>query len=1275
MKKSIIALFLAFTLIFSVVSGCDGGSGSTQTSKDPVENSQSTSISENSSESIISSNSSVANSSSEKSSSSSSSKASSSSSSNAISSKPTSTPSSSSSTVVQGNYSVKGGTFTESGNKITSTSAGAIAIKNGASFSSGTLYANVNIATTGADNGIVFRVTNPNNLSTYWEENVSYYFFFLSAGNSAYLGKVNNGSWLACQTAPFTVVAGSTYTLSISIDESTKSIRGFVNGKLMVGYQDNQLLSGTEYGVRAGKEGITFDAFSTETSIAGSTISSSEFSTTAGSWSGKTNGLTSGATNSIAVKNNETFKYGILETSITLNGSATDNGIVFGLSSDSSSFWEQVGTSYYFFFISRSGSLCIAKTDNNVWKHFADKPIPSFSNTGTYKMRIERNSLLTYLYLNDTLYLTLSDTSLQGTGFGLRAGSSGISFTGLKNLSGFESVLPSTPSDFTAVSGGVYGTNNSFVSTANTIALHNTAHNKGNFSVNIAANTNQETGVVFGYVDADNYYRFYTQKTTQTVKVAKKVNGVETVIYSNYLSAGYSESGSFYFNVILTNNKAYCHFFNTRYAVIDINLSVSSKVGVYAQGQSALFTNFTLSSDETVLTVDTLLFGHSYFELWNNWRTDLASLNLGTYTNIGIGGSVASHWYNFRESILTFKPTQVIYMIGINDVTAGVSPENTSYYVRDLLLYLKENIPSLNVILLGVNHCPARYTGATHDRKAEVIKTNELYRQLVLDYDSWINFVELEHSFSDSSQTPLASWFTDGLHPTAAGYTQIIVPGIKSALNGENQPVADPSQTASLLAEAKQIRIDSLSSYAKHGFRASEWATAEPIYNSAINAINNCTTRTEVLALDLSSYVTQLDAIKHCGDYAYLELLNQTYNTTSYNYSSSLWETTGLTNNLANSKDGYYLIGHDGHRLNTNYLYTDMDFKFKMTDNTGPTDVFGVMFLATQNDNLGIDGYIINLVSDPNYIQVWYFNNAWGLNGSGSIIEYIGGWVFPGEIENTLFRAIVKNGKIRIYTEADYQSKGAKAYGCEVDLTNNGTYSLYTSGYYGYISWKNNNVTPNFTAKLYIQDVCGTTKINYAKELTSNVITNTNCHSYQPALVTDGGAGQVNAANYSFKLYKGITASDFTMQVYTEGIHEGVGVAGYLIRATKNATNNGIDGYLVNFVTAADKQYLQLFYLKNCYNSDGSALVCDYIGGWVYSTTSTDPILGQTLTITVSGNTLTASNGTRSVSFGLNGDQVNADPAKYPIYSSGGFGFISWQDNFDINLEIKSLII
>ena len=109
--------------------------------------------------------------------------------------------------------------------------------------------------------------------------------------------------------------------------------------------------------------------------------------------------------------------------------------------------------------------------------------------------------------------------------------------------------------------------------------------------------------------------------------------------------------------------------------------------------------------------------------------------------------------------------------------------------------------------------------------------------------------------------------------------------------------------------------------------------------------------------------------------------------------------------------------------------------------------------------NGGINGYLVNYVTDPNFIQIFYLNNAYA--GSSEVLTYIGGWAYTGEVEGVDFYVKIEGGTLYLTTYANYLATGLSS-AIAVDLTNNGAYAVYQSGYFGLISW-NENVSYEFT--------------------------------------------------------------------------------------------------------------------------------------------------------------------------------------------------------------------
>ena len=815
-------------------------------------------------------------------------------------------------------------------------------------------------------------------------------------------------------------------------------------------------------------------------------------------------------------------------------------------------------------------------------------------------------------------------------------------------------VNESYASDLEVVSGLFAGENGSVISSLNNnIALIKDVNmSEGTLSSLIRITSNSRVGLVFGYSNVDgveSYYRFVANKSSQKVEIDKVVNGVATNLYSNYLSAGYNINGEFPYQVIIEDGKAYCYFWNTLYYVVNKDLT-GTGVGLYAEGSSAQFRNYEVSDACSHITTDTLLFGHSYFELWGNYKNDLAALateyDFGDYLNIGIGGSVAAHWNHFKESLVTYEASKAIYMIGINDLTGGTSPEMVLSNIKETLLYMKEVNPELTVVLLSVNHCPARA-----NIRQSISDTNVLMGEFVAQYD-WISYAEMEYEFCDDGVNPDPYWFTDGLHPTAAGYIQRIVPAIKAALDGVNQPSSNPELDAKLLADAKELKMCQLTDYSQWSYRESEWNRAKVFYEEAISAIEACQTVEEVETLDLRPYINELEGITSNSDYAYEEL--RTFKHATW------WETQAFSDTLNSSSNGTYNIYHDGHRINNNVLYTDMSFTFSLTDIIGEFPTVGIIFRGQQTPGLGVSGYYINIVTEPNYIQVWYFENCY-FSTSNYVQQYIGGWVFPGEVENTEFRTIVEGNMVYIYTEDDYRTYGKNAYGCSVDLTYGGQIKPYTYGGYGILNWSSST---GARGKLTIDNLSGkvATAADMTKAVVNGIVSNQNSFALNNGNIVYKDGNTFNVNGFGFDLYNDVIASDFDV-VITPNSTGDVGVAGLLFRTKKNSINDGLDGYLLNFVSNASQQYIQIYYLVNCYNTNGSAVVCDYMGGWVYPSR----ILGTEFRVRVFGSYLFIETDNHYLGVAICLEDVN-----HPEYKAGNFGLISWA-NTQADLTINNL--
>lgn len=142
--------------------------------------------------------------------------------------------------------------------KATVVAPGAMLIKENTSINNGTITLNVK-ANTKADNGIVFRV-NDNGNTSYWEDGVSYYFFFISLNGSAYLGRVNSGWANIGEKAIPNYDVNKEYQLKIVMKDD--NIKCYVDDTLYIDVNDS-VVKGTKCGIRAGSTNATFSLLTT----------------------------------------------------------------------------------------------------------------------------------------------------------------------------------------------------------------------------------------------------------------------------------------------------------------------------------------------------------------------------------------------------------------------------------------------------------------------------------------------------------------------------------------------------------------------------------------------------------------------------------------------------------------------------------------------------------------------------------------------------------------------------------------------------------------------------------------------------------------------------------------------------------------------------------------------------------------------------------------------------------------------------------------------------
>ena len=250
------------------------------------------------------------------------------------------------------------------------------------------------------------------------------------------------------------------------------------------------------------------------------------------------------------------------------------------------------------------------------------------------------------------------------------------------------------------------------------------------------------------------------------MKLSKYSGGTATELGSCYVTAGYSYKSEITLKVEFDNGDIKC-FFNDLMLIyrVDNTPLTGSRVGYISKNDGSKFVNESISSSRNFKTVDTLIIGHSYMELWSNYKADLNKYN--DIFNIGIGGTASNDWIGHFNEVKAYSPNRLIYMIGINDVPRGTSAEGIMNNIKALIDNVMNDFPSMKICLLSINRC------ITHeDYKTVIGETNVLLKQYVNEHSN-LYYGDLDNAFLNESGNPDPSCFTDGLHPTPASYLVI----------------------------------------------------------------------------------------------------------------------------------------------------------------------------------------------------------------------------------------------------------------------------------------------------------------------------------------------------------------------------------------------------------------------------------------------------------------------------------------------------------------------
>ena len=654
-------------------------------------------------------------------------------------------------------------------------------------FTYGTIIYNLRVANTFSENGILLHVDNANNPQ-------NYYFLGIDILGKFSFSKYVNGELTPIYKESITKNYSRKYvSLGAYFNEEEHKIDLYFEEQNVFTYEEESFLSNSTVLLKANASDTEFNDIQLKSN---NTFLDDAYyyNGAAGSFSQPEEGIfVSNSTNSLLVSSSNTFENGTLEVTMQLRGEDKDNGIVFGLSDeDRYNYWEGQGIRYYFYFISLAGLAYLGKADNGGWQVCATRQITDYSNTGTYKLKITRYNETIFCFVNDQLYLAFTDGNpCTGNKFGLRAGGASVIYTDFKVSKSLRDPASQVDS-YEIGSGSIESFDGVIKSTSSkTLAfLKGSNFVNGTLETTFVPSTNSPAGIVFrgstpsegSFYDKEaglSYYFLYVEGNT--VSFNKVENGVTTQTTNKYWPYGIGTA--YETRILLQDQDIYCYLNNRLvFHYHDENPLTGGKYGLKSKLANCLVAPFIEKEAQAKDTCDYLIFGHSYTDFWiPTYKEDFAEYE--NIYNIGIGGALTAHWCEegYQNEVAAYEPSWGIYWNGINDINSNIASTTIRDNVRRMCIGIHNILPDFKLALVGICRCPV---DSASNRRNDISFANMYYQQIASEL-SYVYYIDTELMYCDTSGNEIASYFTDGLHPTHQAY-QMVASKIKATINGNS---------------------------------------------------------------------------------------------------------------------------------------------------------------------------------------------------------------------------------------------------------------------------------------------------------------------------------------------------------------------------------------------------------------------------------------------------------------------------------------------------------
>lgn len=176
----------------------------------------------------------------------------------------------------------------------------------------------------------------------------------------------------------------------------------------------------------------------------------------------------------------------------------------------------------------------------------------------------------------------------------------------------------------------------------------------------------------------------------------------------------------------------------------------------------------------------TVFFGDSITELCSveDIYAEYSEKSGSPVINRGISAETTDHMLErVEESVIALKPRNVVMLMGVNDLSAGVSQEKITNNIRQMIQLIKEKSPETNIVLQAVYPTGGERESLYENyqlggRDSATVKAlNE--KLAAMAAEEKVRFLDVTNILADENGNLRNDYTYDGLHPNVSGYLAV----------------------------------------------------------------------------------------------------------------------------------------------------------------------------------------------------------------------------------------------------------------------------------------------------------------------------------------------------------------------------------------------------------------------------------------------------------------------------------------------------------------------